>query len=86
MRRRHARARDGVGRRAGADPGGQDVAAGGEDVDQGAEVGVAGAVVVDVGGADGADGGGGGGGGETGVAAVVARRDGDEDAGVDRGL
>lgn len=79
----HGGARDGVGGRGGADPGGEDVGAGGEDVDDAAVVGVAGDGVGRGGGADGADAGLRGGRVVGRVGAVVTGRDGQEDARAD---
>lgn len=79
--RRHRGAADLVGLAAG--PGGGDVRAGREDVDDAAEVGVGGQGVVDGSGANSAGGRLGGGGVAGGVGAVIAGGDGEEEAGLD---
>lgn len=68
------------GSRGAADPGAQDVAAGGLNVDNGAVVGVVGLGVGLIGGSHGADGGLGGGRGVRRVDVLVAGGDGQEDA------
>lgn len=79
----HGGTRDGVGGRVGADPRGQNVGAGGEDIDEGTEVGVRGKGVSRGGGTDSAGGGLGGGRVAGGVGSVVTGGDGQEDTGAD---
>lgn len=79
----HGGTRDGVGGRVGADPRGQNVGAGGEDVDEGTEVGVRGKSISRGGGTDSAGGGLRGGRVAGGVGTVVSGGDGQEDTGAD---
>lgn len=81
----HGSARDGVLGAGGADPGRGDGSAGGEDVDNGAVVGVGGNGISRGGGADSADGGLGSGRVVGGVGTVVAGGDSEEDTGLNHG-
>lgn len=79
----HGGAGDGPGSGGGADPGGENVGAGSENIDQSPKVRKGGADVVDVSSTDGADGWLGGGAEAGGVLVVVASSDGDESTGLD---